>query len=221
MNWHATHRRDFPWRESRDPYQLIVTELMLVRTRASQVAKLWGAFFEHFPDLQALGSARYEDIQAALRPLGLEWRALRIADFAREACSRGLDDRLGETLLALPGIGPYVQAAVVVGIRQAGPLPVDVTIARVISRYAGLSQVTEPRRDPRVRSWTGELGVVEREVFHAFLDLAAEVCTPRRPACGSCPLRPDCVGAASFMSAVATSSSSSQSSPSSKASVSR
>lgn len=181
--------RDFPWRATRDPYRIAVTELMLVRTRAEQVGRLWEAFFSRYPDLDTLAAAPDADVAQALAPLGLIWRARLVLRFARAAHS--LPNwflRIDE----LPGGGPYVASAAAIAVSGKGSLPVDVTIARVLARLHGIPEHRELRRARPVLCAAGTLGLITRRQFHAFLDLAALVCTPRSPRCESCPLAYSC-----------------------------
>ena len=189
MTWARRHARSFPWRRERDPFRLVVTELMLIRTRAEQVARVWDAFFEVFPTLDSLIEADERDVAAALKPLGLEWRARRVLEFARAAATT---PNWQESLRSLPGAGPYVSAAAAIAFNGRGELPVDVTIARVVARFFGIQASGEARRDVRVLEVTRLMGQVSRTRFHAWLDLAAAVCKPKAPACGICPLRSGC-----------------------------
>ena len=185
LEWHQGHRRDFPWRFQTDPYPVAVTELMLVRTRAEQVAKIWPVFFEAYPTLETLAHAPRADVRASLRPLGLEWRAGRILSFASAAIQ---EEDWPDHVSELPGGGPYIAAALSVTLNGRGPLPVDVTIARVIARYWGLHPAGEARRDESVLRASAAMGERSRRFFYAWLDLAAAVCRPSKPDCERCPL---------------------------------
>ena len=188
LRWHRTHGRIYPWRQTSDRYRLTVTELMLVRTRADTVASVWPKFFSAFPTLDDLAASEATRVMAILRPLGLRWRAERILAFARAAAQR---DCRG-SLTGLPGAGTYVDAAVSVGAFGRGRLPVDVTIARALTRYFGITPTTEPRRDKTVNRAVDAMGTRSRRFFHAWLDLAALVCLPRAPHCRACPLAQSC-----------------------------
>jgi A/G-specific adenine glycosylase len=188
-NWHEAHRREFPWRDTMDPYRLAITELMLVRTRADQVAAIWSAFFADYPDIKSLAEGSPTRIEGKLEALGLRWRARLIRRFAVAAQASG---DWQATIAVLPGVGPYVAAAVAIGVDGVGTLPVDVTIARLLARYFGIRARKEPRRDPQILSAAASVGPVDRQFFHAVLDLAAMVCKPRLPVCGGCPLRDTC-----------------------------
>jgi A/G-specific adenine glycosylase len=190
LRWHREHVRVFPWRSSREPYRLAVTELMLVRTQAAQVARLWNDFFERFPTVAMLANAGPVIVADALRPLGLTWRASRIHSFAVQASTA---PNWIEHPEQMPGGGPYVVAALRMGVRGRGSLPVDITIARVLARYYGLDPQGEARRDRRVLDRAASLGTRSRRFFHALLDLAALVCVAANPRCSLCPLSEGCV----------------------------
>lgn len=186
LRWHRQHRRSYPWRSETDPYRLIVTELMLVRTRADQVAALWPGVFVRYPTIESLAEASPGEVLSVLRPLGLNWRSRKVIAFARAAV---VDDRWPEHLDKMPGGGSYVAASVRLALRGRGPLPVDVTIARVVARYWGLDGPGERRRDPRVLAAVASMGSRSRSYFHAWLDLAGLICLPSDPRCEICPLR--------------------------------
>ena len=196
LSWARRSSRTFPWRRETDPYRLAITELMLVRTQAGQVARVWDGFFARFPTLASLADADPVQAEAALKPLGLRWRSRRILEFARAASSRA--DWL-DNAEDLPGAGPYVLGAVRVGASGFGTLPVDVTIARVISRFFGIGVVGESRRNAHVLHVATSMGRRSRAYFHSWLDLAAIICTPKLPACEKCPLQSGCRSATSFM----------------------
>jgi A/G-specific adenine glycosylase len=185
LKWHRSHRRDYPWRSKSDPYRVVVTELMLVRTRADQVAQVWPDFFLAYPTLEALAQAPQHQVREALRPLGLEWRAIRIVAFAAAAVR---ETDWPSRLHALPGGGPYVAATLALVLDARGRLPIDVTIARAIARYWGIKPAGEARRDYAILAAAGSMGARSRTFFDAWLDLAAEVCRPTNPDCDNCPL---------------------------------
>lgn len=189
LKWARANQRDFQWRLETDPYRLVVTELMLVRTKAEQVGPVWTAFFERYPSLRSLAQADEEGIRATLKPLGLAWRAGRVIEFAHAAVET---PDWPDKLESLPGAGPYVRAAVRVGANGRGELPVDVTIARVIGRYFGIHARGEARRSASVLNEARLMGSRSRRFFHAWLDLAALVCRPIQPVCDACPLNLTC-----------------------------
>jgi A/G-specific adenine glycosylase len=194
LTWWATNRRNLPWRTARDPYRIAVTELMLVRTRASQVAETWDSFFRRFPTLKALASTTDSDIENALSSLGLSWRIRVVGAFARRAHEQfgdGLPFRAAE-LLGLPAIGEYAASAVEVVTTGEGCLPVDTGIARLLSRFYGIQAKGELRRNSRIQAIAKSLSPVSREGFFALLDLCAKACIAGQPKCLDCPLLDVC-----------------------------
>ena len=188
LRWARHQGRDFPWRKETDSYKLAVTEQMLIRTRADQVAKHWNMFFYSYPTVDDLARANELNLSKVLSPLGLCWRQEKIRGFARAATVK---PEWLRTKSCLPGIGPYVRAAVI-GVKGEGLLPVDTTIARVLSRYHGIKPTSELRRNRRIHEAVATLGKVSRKFFHAALDHASLVCTPAAPKCPECPLAEGC-----------------------------
>ena len=189
IRWAQRHGRDFPWRHVSDPFVLAVTELMLVRTKADQVAATWPRFFTRFRSAQDLAEANSAAAHDLLRGLGLRWRADRIVGFARSAA---IQPDWWQSGAKLPGVGPYVRRAVLMGVRGSGLIPVDVTIARVLSRYYGIRCTGEPRRTREVTEAAEGIGTVSRKFFHALLDHAALVCVETNPRCAACPIEYGC-----------------------------
>ena len=162
----------------------MVTEFLLIRTRAENVAAIWNLFFRQFPDRDALRHAPPAAVAKVLEPLGLRWRAELIQRWASDPSAEEPD----------LGRGEYVRAAARMAVSGSGTLPVDVTIARVIGRILGI-EGRELRRSPAVREAVERLGEVDRDEFHSILDLAAVICKPTRPKCPDCPMRADCLSA--------------------------
>lgn len=196
LAWGRANRRSFPWRaDGADPFRVLVAEVLLQRSRASTVARVYEPFFERWPTPGDLARAQERSIASVIRPLGLVSRARTLRLMARAVVEAGGVPRTVSGLLALPGVGPYAAAATAVVAFGARVGVVDGVSARVYRRYFGLSgagpidrelvafvdQVT-PRRAVREWNW-------------AVLDLAAAVCVPRVPRCGECPLVGSCAGA--------------------------
>lgn len=196
LRWGRANRRSFPWRaDGVDPFRVLVAEVLLQRSRASTVARVYGPFFERWPAPAELAKAQERSIASVIRPLGLVGRARTLRRMARAVRDRGAVPRTVEGLLALPGVGPYAAAATAVVAFGARVGVVDGVSARVYRRYFGLrgagpidrglvafvDQVT-PRRAVREWNW-------------AVLDLAALVCVPQVPRCQVCPLVATCAGA--------------------------
>jgi A/G-specific adenine glycosylase len=192
LDWAPAGWRDLPWRRTRDPWHVLVSELMLQQTQAERVAPRWEAFIDRWPTPAACASSPPSDVVRAWAGLGYNRRALNVHRAAVAVVERhggAVPDDLA-SLLALPGVGAYTARAVLVFAYERDEAVVDTNAARVISRaVAGRSAGrTEIQRladglVPRGRGWAWN---------QAILDLGARVCTARRPACATCPLAMVC-----------------------------
>lgn len=198
VEWGPMHFRPFPWRETRDPYRLLMAEYMLLRTQASQVAHVYDMFIERYPTVKALSGARRDEVRSALYSLGLIWRADYVYDAAQEiANGRGGEvPRDRESLLALPGVSQYIAAAVRCFAFGETEGLIDTNTVRIAARLFGLEVRPHTRRSKLIRVLLPRMAdpVDPRTYNFAMLDLAARVCTSRQPPdCPACPLRSLCV----------------------------
>jgi A/G-specific adenine glycosylase len=173
LEWYAREARDLPWRRTRDPYAILVSEVMLQQTQVARVVSRYEAWLERWPDAGALAAAPVADVLAEWVGLGYNRRALRL----REACAVVARDGWPEDLRTLPGIGPYTAAAVGAFAFGRDELPVDTNVRRVLERTGFVPQATPP-----------ELG-------QALMELGAMVCRARDAACARCPVAPSCTSA--------------------------
>jgi A/G-specific adenine glycosylase len=194
LGWGRRNRRSFPWRTERDPFRVLVAEVLLQRSRGTSVAPVYERLFERWPNAADLARARVDSIRSVIRPLGLIRRAETLKTIARTVAERGSVPRSVEGLLELPGVGQYAAsatAAVAFGKRTA---TVDGVTARVYRRYFGLESPQAPSTDRNlwalVEDVTPATGI--REWNWAVLDLAATVCLPGKPRCAECPLTARC-----------------------------
>jgi A/G-specific adenine glycosylase len=194
QSWGRANRRSFPWRETRDPFRILVAEVLLQRSRGKTVAKVYEELFERWPDAEALAGARVPSIRSVIRPLGLIRRAEGLKALAAAVVGRGGVPRTLDDLLALPGVGRYAASttlAVAFGRRRG---VVDGVTARVYRRYFGLPGAEPASADDEL--WNFVEGVTPsrgvREWNWSVLDLAAAVCLPGSPRCEECPLQSDC-----------------------------
>ena len=188
LAWYADVRRPLPWRATRDPYALLVSEVMLQQTQAARVVPYFEAFLARFPDPAALAAAPVRDVLAAWSGLGYNRRALALRAAARVVAERGWPADLRE----LPGVGPYTAAAVASFAWDAAAPAVDVNVRRVIERWDGRTLTPRPLADRaaallpagRAADWN-----------QAMMELGATVCTARAARCGSCPVAAWCASA--------------------------
>jgi A/G-specific adenine glycosylase len=191
--WHESQGRSFPWRNSSDPYVVLIGEVLLQRTRGDLVEPVFREFIKRWPDARHLSRARERTIAQVIRPLGLAKRGPIIKRLGVELSQRDAPPTTPEELLELPGVGPYAAHAVpVFALGKQYPV-VDWVIARVLRRYFGLTNELRPNQDQELWAIARRLikTLPARDVWLGLLDFASEICRPR-PRCQSCPLNRSC-----------------------------
>jgi A/G-specific adenine glycosylase len=195
--WYRGHRRDLPWRRTRDPYAIWVSEAMLQQTQVATVRGYYERWMERFPTVRTLAAAPESEVLHAWQGLGYYSRAKNLRR-AAQAIVRDYAGALPKTpreLEALPGIGPY-SAGAIASIAHGERVPlVDGNVVRVLSRIFGLRG--DPTRAPlKRRLWQIAEALVPADApgdfNQALMELGATVCTPRSPNCGECPLNRLC-----------------------------
>jgi A/G-specific adenine glycosylase len=192
LSWFAKHRRDLPWRRTRDAYRVWVSEVMLQQTRVAAVIPYYERFLANFPDVNTLAGARSERVLAAWAGLGYYSRARNLHRAAREIVARheGHFPREHDLALSLPGIGRYTAAAVL-SIAYGEPLAVlDGNVARVLARMGALrGELRAPAMWRRLEERAE--GLLARDSpgdwNQAMMELGATLCTPESPRCEDCP----------------------------------
>jgi A/G-specific adenine glycosylase len=195
LGWYARNRRDLPWRRTRDPYRIWVSEVMLQQTTVKTALLYYEPFLQRFPSLQMLAEEPEDEVLAAWSGLGYYHRARNLHRGAQHVAERhgGVFPRTLEAALSVPGVGLYTASAIL-SIAHGLPLPVvDGNVRRVLARLFALAG-PDYRRDGPFYNLAETL--LDREHpgdwNQALMELGATVCTPRRPACPACPLRASC-----------------------------
>ena len=165
--WYQASGRDLPWRHTTDPYEILVSEIMLQQTQVERVIPRWHAWLERWPTVAALAAASPAEVIVEWQGLGYNRRAVSLHRTACVVAERGWPDDLTE----LPGVGPYTAAAVGNFAFGRAVLPVDTNVRRVQER-------------------TGE--TFDGSCAQALFDLGATICLARIPRCGACPLAAQC-----------------------------
>ena len=194
LPWFDENARDLPWRRSRDPYAIWVSEIMLQQTRVAAVIEHYSRFMQSFPTLRALAAAPEDQVLAHWSGLGY-YRRARLLHKAAQFVAGEMGAKLPQTaaeLRVLPGVGDYTAAAIAsIGFGKAVAC-VDGNVERVLCRLYGRreGQVAPAK----VRAEASELLDLERpgDFNQAMMELGALVCVPRDPRCGECPLREVC-----------------------------
>ena len=197
LSWFDRNRRDLPWRRTRDPYAIWLSEVMLQQTQVTTVIPYWERFLARFPTLPSLAKAPLDDVLSLWGGLGYYSRARNLHRAAVEVVERfdGALPASHEDLLGLPGFGRYTAGAVA-SIAFGLPEPiVDGNVARVLSRVRAIEGAPGDREREK-RLWAEAAEWVEGErpgdLNQALMELGATVCRPEAPLCLLCPLRPQC-----------------------------
>jgi A/G-specific adenine glycosylase len=167
LGWFDEHGRDLPWRKTRDPYAILVSEVMLQQTQVARVVPRYVAWLERWPSVEALAAAPLADVIREWQGLGYNRRAVNLHRAARRIAAEGWPDDLTE----LPGVGRYTANAVARFALDLPVLPVDTNVRRVLERTGGAFGAASA---------------------HALMDLGATICLARIPRCNACPLAADC-----------------------------
>jgi A/G-specific adenine glycosylase len=198
LRWYRRYGRDLPWRRTRDPYHIVVSEFMLQQTQVSRVEAYYHRFLERYPTIHALAVAPPAAVRESWEGLGYYRRAVNLHRLARAVVDRhgGVLPSDTTALEQLPGVGRYTAGAVACFAYERVAATVDTNVARVIGR------VFHPRLrgTPHSRQvWATALEILPRqgkrawEVNQALMELGALICTARVARCGACPVRKSCL----------------------------
>lgn len=199
--WFRKHGRALPWRDTRDPYRVLVSEAMLQQTQVSRVVHYYDRFLDRFPTLEALATARPGRVRESWEGLGYYARARNLQALARQVASRGGLPAEPDALRALPGVGRYTAGAVASFAFERRAALVDTNVARVLRR------VFAPRADFATARGQQRLWAIAERILprtgkatwthnQAIMELGALVCTARVARCGECPVAAMCRTAA-------------------------
>lgn len=196
LHWFDRHKRDLPWRRSRDPYVIWVSEIMLQQTRVETVVPYFEKFLTRYPNVHCLAAAEVEEVLGLWSGLGYYRRARLLHQAARRIATAGGELPRGlQELRALPGVGPYSAAAIgSIAFGLVEPA-IDGNVERVVSRHLGIGG------DPKRGQARKQVSMGARNLIHerrpgdsnqAIMELGATLCRPRMPLCPDCPLSPTC-----------------------------
>lgn len=193
--WGRNNGRVYPWRLTRDPYRLLIAEVLLHRTRADQVFPVYKTFITQFPSPKEIALAPLM-VHGTLAPLGLRWRVDRLLEMNTQLLDRfgGIVPTDEEALLTLSGVGPYIAAAVECFSLNSAKVILDTNTVRILGRLFCLRITDGSRRSQKFRNLMEKIldEVRPREFNFALLDLGALICTSRNPLCDRCPVQAYC-----------------------------
>ena len=198
LRWFRRHGRDLPWRRTRDPYHIVVSEFMLQQTQVSRVEGYYRRFLERYPSIHALAAAPAIAVRESWEGLGYYRRAANLHRLAQAVVEThaGVIPSDPRMLAQLPGVGRYTAGAVACFAYEKATPAVDTNVARVIRR-AFHPRLRGPRAALRVWETAGALVPARGRTAWAFnqaiMELGAMVCTARVARCGECPVRAVCL----------------------------
>jgi A/G-specific adenine glycosylase len=193
--WFRRHGRDLPWRTTRDPYRVLVSEAMLQQTQVSRVTGFYDRFLARFPTMGALAQARPRKVRESWEGLGYYARARNLHALSRQVATLPAEP---SELQALPGIGPYTAGAIASFAFERRVALVDTNVARVLRRaFAPRANFKTTRGQKRLwaiaESLLPRTGKTTWAHNQALIELGALVCTARTAKCGECPVRSLCI----------------------------
>jgi len=189
LDWYRAHQRDLPWRRTRDPYHILVAEVMLQQTQVDRVLPKYLCWLEVYPTLRSLAEAPLSDVIRLWAPLGYNSRAVRLQAIACQ-CVRDYEGRMPETfegLMALKGVGRYTAGAIACFAYEQQVTFWDTNVRRVLGRlFRGpVAALTEPEME--VLSAEALPAGQSYDWHQALMDLGATICGSRKPRCDRCP----------------------------------
>lgn len=198
LQWYVRNKRKFPWREKGlSDYAIIISEILLQRTKAENVSVFYSGFISEFPNWQSLSKTKLTKIENYLRPIGLyKQRALRLKKLATEVVRRGGEiPHARHELEELPFIGQYIANAIELLVFQKPKPLLDVNMARVLERCFGERKLADIRYDPYLQNlaFTVVHHVKSKELNWGILDFAALICKAKSPRCQECFFADKCV----------------------------
>lgn len=199
LRWYAANGRSFPWRETADPFAILLSEILLHQTWARKVVPVYEKILREYPTPHALANANVQSLNAKLAPLGLVYRAKLLKTLGQKI-SDDFDGRVPateESLRSLPGVGPYTANALRCFAFGEKTAIVDTNVVRVATRFFGINAPGSDTNATRVVARAVSEALPRRPAVKRFnyslLDFGATVCTCYAPSCSRCPIRRQCV----------------------------
>ena len=193
LKWYSLHKRDLPWRHTKDPYKIWVSEMMLQQTTVNTVIAYYERWFHHFPTLEDLAKARIEKVLKAWQGLGYYARARNLHKAAQIVLKQhdGHLPRDPQMVRALPGFGPYATGSVL-SIAYDLPLEIiDANVRRVFMRILTLDGFADTTQDVAISAYLKKVFPKNKagDFNQALMELGALICKPKDPLCDQCPVK--------------------------------
>lgn len=198
MNWYAHEGRCLPWRDTTEPFKVLIAEFLLQKTDVEKVKPVYKKFIHRWPSPQLLSKARISSISKIIQPLGLNYKANRLRSTAKVIVEKfgGKIPEAEDKLLGLPGVGRYIASAVECFAFNKPKAVLDTNVIRILTRVFGIkSEKSRPRDDPRFWSFAQTLVPANdtKEYNWGLIDYGAFVCKSKKPLCSECILYNICI----------------------------
>jgi A/G-specific adenine glycosylase len=197
LAWYQQHRRDLPWRQTRDPYAILVAEVMLQQTQVDRVLPKFGQFMHRYPTIQDLAAAPLAELITEWYPLGYNRRPVRLRAIARQITEehRGQFPQTFDGLIALEGVGPYTAGAILCFAYEQDVAIIDTNIRRIVHRWLLGPDLPHSLANDRQLQPLAEHMLPAGQGYHwnqALMDFGSAVCKSQDPQCQICPVQAHC-----------------------------
>ena len=196
IKWYSQHKRELPWRNTKDPYKIWLSEIILQQTQVKQGLPYYQKFINTFPSVSKLANANEEDVLKLWQGLGYYSRARNLHFAAKQIHQAGFFPKEYKDIITLKGVGEYTAAAIASFAFKLPYAVVDGNVFRLLSRFYGIDTPIDTSKGKREFSEIAQTLLVKEEPDthnQAIMEFGSQMCKPKQPNCNSCPLRVECV----------------------------
>ena len=196
IKWYSQHKRELPWRNTKDPYKIWLSEIILQQTQVKQGLPYYQKFIKTFPSVSELANANEEEVLKLWQGLGYYSRARNLHFAAKQIHQAGFFPKEYKDIITLKGVGEYTAAAIASFAFKLPYAVVDGNVFRLLSRFYGIDTPIDTSKGKREFSEIAQTLLVKKEPDthnQAIMEFGSQMCKPKQPNCNSCPLRDECV----------------------------
>lgn len=196
IKWYSQHKRELPWRNTKDPYKIWLSEIILQQTQVKQGLPYYQKFIKTFPSVSELANANEEEVLKLWQGLGYYSRARNLHFAAKQIHQAGFFPKEYKNIITLKGVGEYTAAAIASFAFKLPYAVVDGNVFRLLSRFYGIDTPIDTSKGKREFSEIAQTLLVKKEPDthnQAIMEFGSQMCKPKQPNCNSCPLRDECV----------------------------
>jgi A/G-specific adenine glycosylase len=196
IEWYFQHKRELPWRNTKDPYKIWLSEIILQQTQVKQGLPYYQKFIKTFPSVSELANANEEEVLKLWQGLGYYSRARNLHFAAKQIHQAGFFPKEYKDIITLKGVGEYTAAAIASFAFKLPYAVVDGNVFRLLSRFYGIDTPVDTSKGKREFSEIAQTLLVKKEPDthnQAIMEFGSQMCKPKQPNCNSCPLRDECI----------------------------